>query len=121
MDVSVSDVVLCEFYFSDLKQTKKRPVLVIKDDLPYSDFVGLPISSQIDFLHEDEYEINSDMFSIGGLPKTSKLIVRKPFIVSKSVVIKRYGSLKPEHYLIFRRLFCNYFNCLERVLERVFL
>jgi mRNA interferase MazF len=48
-------------------------VLVIKDDLPYSDFVGLPISSQIDFLHEDEYEINSDMFSIGGLPKTSKL------------------------------------------------
>ena len=40
VDVSVADVVLCEFYFSDLKQTKKRPVLVIKDDLPYSDFVG---------------------------------------------------------------------------------
>jgi hypothetical protein len=29
VDVSVADVVLYEFYFSDLKQTKKRPVLVI--------------------------------------------------------------------------------------------
>jgi mRNA interferase MazF len=112
VDVSVADIVLCEFYFSDLKEIKKRPVLVIKDDLPYSDFVGLPISSQMDFLHEDEYEINNEMFSIGGLPKTSKLSVRKPFIVSKSVVIKRYGSLKQTDYVNFRRLFCQYFNCL---------
>ena len=112
MDVSVADIVLCEFYFSDLKEIKKRPVLVIKDDLPYSDFVGLPISSQVDFLHEDEYEINNEMFRIGGLPKTSKLSIRKPFIVSKSVVIKRYGSLNQTDYVNFRRLFCQYFNCL---------
>ena len=43
MDVKIADVVLCEFYFSDLKATKKRPVLVLKDNLPYDDFVGIPM------------------------------------------------------------------------------
>jgi len=35
MEINVADVVLCEFYFSDLKTSKKRPVLVLKDNLPY--------------------------------------------------------------------------------------
>jgi len=39
VDVSVADIVLCEFYFSDLKEIKKRPVLAIKDDLPTNDFM----------------------------------------------------------------------------------
>jgi mRNA interferase MazF len=35
MDINTADVVLCEFYFSDLKSTKNRLVLVLKDNLPY--------------------------------------------------------------------------------------
>jgi mRNA interferase MazF len=42
MDINVADVVLCEFYFSDLKSSKKRPVLVFKSNLPYNDFVAIP-------------------------------------------------------------------------------
>ena len=38
MDVKEGDIVLCTFYFSDLKSNKKRPVLVFKDSLPYDDF-----------------------------------------------------------------------------------
>ena len=104
----------CEFYFSDLKATKKRPVLVLKDNLPYNDFVGLPISSQLDCLHEDEYEIDNSMFSDGGIPKKSKLIIRKPFIVSKTVVIKKYGELNQVDFKKYHRLFCQYFGCLSR-------
>ena len=44
MEVKTADIVLCEFYFSDLKTSKKRPVLVFKDNLPYDDFVGIPIN-----------------------------------------------------------------------------
>ena len=43
IEINVADVVLCEFYFSDLQQSKKRPVLVLKDNLPHNDFVGIPI------------------------------------------------------------------------------
>jgi len=35
MELKQYDVVLCEFYFSDLNKTKKRPVLVFKDNLPH--------------------------------------------------------------------------------------
>jgi mRNA interferase MazF len=54
MEVNIADIVLCEFYFSDLKTSKKRPVLVFKDNLPYDDFVGIPISSQLRQLYADE-------------------------------------------------------------------
>ncbi len=46
MDVITGDIVLCEFYFSDLTATKKRPVMVLKAALPHNDFVGLPFICQ---------------------------------------------------------------------------
>jgi mRNA interferase MazF len=52
MEIKQSDVVLCEFFFSDLSQSKKRPVLVFKDNLPYDDFIAVPISSKIQNLHK---------------------------------------------------------------------
>ena len=33
MEIRQADIVLCQFYFSDLKQSKERPVLVFKDNL----------------------------------------------------------------------------------------
>lgn len=75
MDVKTADVVLCEFYFSDLKATKKRPVLVLKDNLPHGDFVGLPISSQLDKLQAGEFEIDNSMFQFGSVKST---ILLKP-------------------------------------------
>ncbi|MFI3137944.1 MAG: type II toxin-antitoxin system PemK/MazF family toxin [Methylococcaceae bacterium] len=111
MDIKTADIVLCEFYFSDLKTTKNRPVLVLKDNLPFNDFVGLPISSQLDVLHEGEFEIDNSMFAYGGIPKKSKLMFRKPFVVSKTVVIKKYGALNQNAFEAYRRLFCEYFCC----------
>lgn len=111
MDVKIADVVLCEFYFSDLKMSKKRPVLVLKDNLPHNDFVGLPISSQLEKLLAGEFEIDNSMFQIGSIPKKSKVIVRKPFVVSKNVVIKKYGSLTQHDFANYHRLFCAYFGC----------
>ncbi|GDX84880.1 hypothetical protein LBMAG43_09220 [Methylococcaceae bacterium] len=111
MDIKTADVVLCEFYFSDLKASKNRPVLVLKNNLPYDDFVGLPISSQLDKLHEGEVEIDNSMFQFGGIPKKSKIIIRKPFVISKNVVIKKYGSLNQSDFEKYHRLFCQYFGC----------
>ncbi len=111
MDIKTADVVLCEFYFSDLKASKKRPVLVLKDNLPHDDFVGLPISSQLEKLLAGEFGIDNSMFQFGSIPKKSKLIVRKPFVVSKNVVIKKYGTLNHQHFSNYHRFFCQYFGC----------
>jgi mRNA interferase MazF len=111
MEINATDVVLCEFYFSDLKTNKKRPVLVLKDNLPYDDFIGIPISSQIEHLHVDEQILNNTAFSSGDIPKPSKLIIRKTFVISKSVVIKKYGTLYDEAFAQYHQAFCEYFGC----------
>ena len=111
MDVKQFDIVLCEFYFSDIQKSKNRPVLVFKDNQPYDDFVANPISSKIDKLHQDEVIISIDDLVDGTLPKTSKLMIRKTFVVSKKVVLKRYASVSQSSYQKYHSIFCNYFGC----------
>ena len=43
MEIKEGEVVLCKFYFSDLKKSKNRPVLVFKNNLPYDDFIAVHI------------------------------------------------------------------------------
>jgi len=111
MDIKQMDIVLCEFYFSDLNKTKKRPVLVFKDNLPYDDFVAIPISSKIENIKEDEILIQNNDFQDGSIKKISKLITRKTFVVSKKVVIKKYGTLKNSSFVKYHNSFCKYFGC----------
>ena len=111
MEIEEAEVVLCKFYFSDLNTFKNRPVLVFKNNLPYSDFIAIPISSKVNKMHEDEFLITHEDFSEGDIPKTSKLILRKTFVVSKEIVTKKYGKLKKESFAKFSSLFCQYFKC----------
>lgn len=111
MEIKQSDVVLCEFYFSDLQQSKNRPVLVFKDNLPHNDFIAIPISSKIQNMQDDEIIMGDADFIDGTIPKTSKLMLRKTFVVSKDVVLKRYGTLSKESFKKYQDLFCSYFNC----------
>jgi mRNA interferase MazF len=111
VEIKQSDVVLCEFYFSDLRQSKNRPVLVFKDNLPHNDFVAIPISSKIQSIYNDEIIIRDADFIEGTIPKASKLILRKTFVVSKNVVLKKYGTLSNETFQKCHNLFCSYFYC----------
>jgi mRNA interferase MazF len=111
LEVGLWDIVLCEFYFSDFKKSKKRPVLVFKDNLPYDDFVAIPISSKIENIKEDELLLSTDDLASGSIPKLSKLMIRKTFIVSKQVVVKKYGTLNKDSYIRYHQYFCKYFGC----------
>lgn len=88
MEIKQGDIVLCTFYFSDMNQSKDRPVLVFKDNLPHNDFIAIPISSKIQNLHQDEMIIDHADFIDGNIPVKSKLMIRKTFVVSKAVVLK---------------------------------
>jgi mRNA interferase MazF len=111
MEVKEGEVVLCKFYFTDLKKSKNRPVLVFKENLPYDDFIAIPISSKINKLHSDEALIGDDSFIEGEIPVPSKLMVRKTFVVSKESIIKRYGTLSRASLAQYHDMFCTYFGC----------
>ena len=111
MELALADIVLCEFYFSDLKTSKKRPVLIFKDNLPYNDFIAIPISSKTDRLKSDEHIIDNDNLEHGSIPKKSKLMIRKTFVVSKDVILKKYGKLNKMSFDKYHLEFCKYFNC----------
>ena len=111
MELKQFDVVLCEFYFTDLNKTKKRPVLILKDNLPYDDFVAIPISSKINNLKQDEILIENSDFKDGSIKKVSKLMIRKTFVVSKEVVIKKYATIKNDSFIKYHNYFCKYFGC----------
>jgi mRNA interferase MazF len=111
VEIRQADIVLCQFYFSDLKQSKERLVLVFKDNLPHNDFIAIPISSKIQILHEDEMIIDHINFVDGDIPIKSKLMIRKTFVVSKDVVLKKYGTLSVDAYKNYHQKFCNYFGC----------
>lgn len=113
MEVNQGELVLCEFFFSDLSESKLRPVLVFKNNLPFDDFVGIPVSSQLNKLHIDEMLLDQSDFSSGNLPKKSKAILRKTFVISKKVVIKKYGDLSHESFSRLHFQFCRYFGCCE--------
>ena len=111
MELKPGEVLLCEFYFSDLKTSKRRPVIVFKDNLPFEDFVGVPISSQITKLHEDEFILESSDMASGVLPKRSKIMVRKTFVISRQVIVKKYGQLSDARFQQLHRDFCRFFGC----------
>lgn len=112
MEIKQADILLCTFYFSDMKQSKNRPVLVFKDNLPHNDFIAIPISSKIQNLFEDEIIINHTDFLDGTIPVKSKLMIRKTFVVSKDVVLKKYGTLTDDAYKHYQQKFCYYFGCI---------
>lgn len=62
-------------------------------------------------MQEDEVAISDADFMDGTIPKTSKLMLRKTFVVSKDVVLKRYGTLCKESFQKYHELFCSYFHC----------
>lgn len=87
MEVKVGDIVLCQFYFTDFKSYKNRPVLVLIDNLPFNDFIGIPISSKIHTLYSDELLLDDTDFALGILPAKSKIMIRKTFVVSKESLL----------------------------------
>ncbi len=109
--IQQGDIVLCEFWFSKLQTAKKRPVMVLKDNLPYDDFIGIPISSKTNRMHSDEMILNINDFTEGSIPVKSKIMIRKTFVVSKNIILRKYGTLSNQSFMKYYKAFCEYFKC----------
>ena len=92
------DILLIPIPYSDLTSNKKRPVLVLSNDeynTKTEDIIVVAITSNIT---SKEYSIlisNKDMQE-GNLHVNSCIRVDKIYTLSQSIVIKKFGAVKPE-------------------------
>ena len=90
------DIIVVDFPFSSLKESKRRPVLIIK--IPKGDDV---IVNQITgSSHEKSVEIKVEKkdFKEGNLKRESFIRIDKIGSVEKSLISYKIGSLKPEKF-----------------------
>jgi len=62
-------------------------------------------------LKEDEILIDNNDFQDGNIKAISKLMIRKTFVVSKKVVVKKYGTISQNSFTKYHKIFCKYFGC----------
>ncbi len=90
------DVVVMDFPFSNLKNSKRRPALVIKvpkgDDLIVSQITGKSYEEDL------EIEITKKDFAKGKLKVNSYLRIDKFFSIEKYLIKYKIGKLKPKKF-----------------------
>lgn len=89
-------ILLAEIPFTNLQETKKRPVLVISNDefnKTSQDIIVLAITSN---LKNRVYSVTIDSSSLeyGLLPETSLVKINHIWSLSKSIAIKEFGKVK---------------------------
>ncbi|MEA2028482.1 MAG: hypothetical protein U9N49_05855 [Campylobacterota bacterium] len=73
--------------------------------------VRMKCGSKSQKLNLDEQIIDNSHFENGAIPKPSKFMLRKTFVVSKNAVIKRYGIISQKSFEQYKVSFCQYFKC----------
>lgn len=90
------DVVVIEFPYSHLKNTKRRPVLILK--VPKGeDVIVLQITSS-SYEKSVEIPIKNEDFRMGSLKRDSYIRLDKIASIEKSLIKYKIGSLKQEKF-----------------------
>lgn len=104
MSYKKGDILLVNFPFTDLVNSKKRPVLVIKDENEYDDIVCFQITSKLSQSNIIKIEQN-DM-----LEKTLKLVsfvkYDKCFTIDSSLIDKKLTAVNDAFLTRLKQLFC---------------
>ena len=99
------DIVLVKFPFTTLLKSKKRPVLIIKSENEYSDFVCFQITSKAD--QSNLYAIDSSSIVGGDLKLRSFVKYDKCFTLNTELVDKKLASVNNDLMETLKKLFCN--------------
>ncbi|MGD9567481.1 MAG: type II toxin-antitoxin system PemK/MazF family toxin [Sedimentibacter sp.] len=92
------DILLIPIPFSDLTSSKRRPVIVLSNSTYNQKTEDLVVAAVTSNLSENEYSVllgNDDMTE-GNLKVSSLIRADKIYTLSKNIVIKKFGSVKPE-------------------------
>ena len=100
MKLNKGDIVLVQFPFTDLSQTKLRPALILYSNSENNETTLCFISSlNVDNLTSEEFAIkDSDKeFSETGLRISSKVRVTRIATLNNSLILRRLGKLGNEY------------------------
>jgi mRNA interferase MazF len=109
MSYNPGDLVGIPFPYSDLKTEKRRPVLVITPPDRHGDFICAAVTSVP--MPEYAVAIDNTSMSTGDLPRQSWIRCDKLFTLSRSLVVRHYGSLNYTVFDVVREKICGYLGC----------
>ncbi len=99
------DILLINFPFSDLANSKKRPVLLIRDENELGDFVCFQITSK----QKQANILEIKQADLGGMELRLNSFVKydKCFTLGSSIVDKKLSSVKEVFLGKLKQLFCD--------------
>lgn len=100
MGLTKGDIVLVELPFTDLSQTKLRPAIILVANLAIDEITLCFISSQrVNQLNAAEFAllVSDPDFPQTGLRISSKVRVTRITTLSRSLIVKRLGTLGTQH------------------------
>lgn len=101
MQCKQNEIVLVPFPYTDLSSIKKRPVLVISNDVfntQQQDLIVAAITSK-SFIDDYSCEILDSDLEFGFMPEKSIVKLSKLFTIDKNMIIKKFSKVKPEKFL----------------------
>lgn len=99
------DIVLVKFPFTTLLKSKKRPVLVIKNENKHRDFVCFQITSKN--TQSNLYPVDTADIIDGNLQLQSYVKYDKCFTLNSELVDKKLASVNDGLMEKLKELFCN--------------
>ena len=105
MNYDVGDILLVKFPFSNLRKSKKRPVLVVRSEDSLNDIVCFQITSnaiQSNLLKIEKEDLSNAIFNIQSFVKYDKC-----FTLNSEIVDKKIGEVKTDTLERLKKLFCN--------------
>jgi mRNA interferase MazF len=99
------DIVLINFPFTTLSRSKKRPVLVVKNENKYNDFVCFQVTSKPN--QSNVHAIESSNIVDGDLTLRSFVKYDKCFTLNSELVDKKLASVDNDFMETLKKLFCN--------------
>ncbi len=103
------DVIVIEFPFSDLKNTKRRPVLIIK--VPKGEDLIVAQITASSYKKPVEISLRKSDFKQGGLKRDSFVRIDKIASIEKSLIKYKIGSLKQEKFSRILEEICSFLEC----------
>lgn len=90
------DIVVIDFPFSNLKNSKRRPVLLLK--LPKGEDVIVCQITGLSYERDVEMKITANDFSSGSLKRDSFVRIDKISSIEKNLIKYKIGSLKKDKF-----------------------
>ena len=105
MSYSLGEIVLVKFPFTNLLQSKKRPVLIIKSENELRDIVCFQITSNQE--QSNLLKINHDNLYNSTLTVESYVKYDKCFTINSSIIDKKIATANEKFLTILKEKFCN--------------